>query len=148
MPSQQWTQVEPVLQATWRLAEERITGSAMLNIPSSEIALAMGESASEEQVALALDQLAKAGYLDVMRVMGPDVFVEGFTEKGLQLVAGWPTGPAEAMMNALLESIEQQIQGATSEEQRTRLERFREAATGMGRELLLRVLTQAATGQI
>jgi hypothetical protein len=69
---------------------------------------------------------------------------EGCYQSGV----GWPTGPAEAMMVALLESIEQQIQSATSDEQRTRLERFREATTGMGRELLLRVLTQAATGQI
>jgi hypothetical protein len=50
--------------------------------------------------------------------------VENFTEKGLQLVGGWPTGPAEAMMVSLLASIEKQIEAATTDEQRTRLERF------------------------
>ena len=66
----------------------------------------------------------------------------------MQAVGGWPTGPADSMLDSLLAAVEQEIDDADDSTERTRLEQFRDAASDMGRELLLRVMTEAATGRL
>lgn len=139
--SLQWAQVEPVLRAAWDRSEQ--VGSPGTN--SDELAEWM--SADPGQVCVALEKLGAAGYLEVTLTFGPTVFLEDFTEKGLQAVGGWPTGPADGMLESLLAAIEHEISEADGDV-RTRLERFRDAAAGMGRELAIRVLTEAAAGRV
>ena len=69
-------------------------------------------------------------------------------EKGLQQVAGWP-GPADqGAASRLLAELERAIEQADSPEQRTKLERLREAASTVGSRTLAEVLGRVLSGQV
>lgn len=66
------------------------------------------------------------------------------TEKGLQLMRAWPRSGTDA--DVLLRLLDERIDDATtSEEERTRLRRFRDAAAELGQGALLAVLTAWST---
>ena len=66
-------------------------------------------------------------------------------ERGRRAVGQWPR---EDQFDAFMAVVEQQIAEAPSEEERTRLEQVRDAALGVGRDVLSSVLSAWARGQI
>jgi len=68
------------------------------------------------------------------------------SEKGYQAVAGWPSRPGDDVFVRLLDVLQERIDGAPTETERTRLEKFRDGAVGVGKDVLTDVLSKAATG--
>ena len=66
------------------------------------------------------------------------------TEKAFIAVAGWPSSDGEALFTSLIAELDGRIEAAEPEE-RSKLERFRDFAVGIGRDVLVGVLTHEAT---
>ena len=65
-------------------------------------------------------------------------------EKGYQVAAGWPSASGDVAFERLLALLDERIPAATSEEERSKLERFRDGVVGVGRDVLTGVLTTSA----
>jgi hypothetical protein len=96
---------------------------------------------TQDQVERGLQALHDAGYIE-----GIDVTAQGdifdllnirLLERGRRAVGQWP---AEDQYAALLEVLEAQIAASQDPEQRTKLERLREAAIGLGQGMLATIL--------
>jgi hypothetical protein len=90
--------------------------------------------------------LEEGGY--VTDVYSPDPhwrpqFV-GLAQKGREIVTGWPSGPADALLSALVSEVDRGIEEAHTEDERSRLRRFREFLLGAGRDVVVGVLTRYA----
>jgi hypothetical protein len=105
----------------------------------------LGPEADGYLVALTLDELVRAGFLD--ETMGADQLPSPassrLTEKGLQVTAGWSTASGEVAFDRLLSVIEQRIEASATDDERSRWERLRDSVIGVGREVLVGVLTTA-----
>jgi hypothetical protein len=66
------------------------------------------------------------------------------TEKGLQVTAGWPSGAPDAAYIRLLALIDEHVEEAASEEERSKWQRQRDAVVGVGRDVAVDVLSTAA----
>jgi hypothetical protein len=64
------------------------------------------------------------------------------TEKGLQATAGWPSTQADSIVASLIAAFDERIESATSEEERTKLSRARDALLGLGREVLADIIAR------
>jgi hypothetical protein len=143
--SLQWeTEVLPVLEAVHR-ATARHEFPAY-GIDSELVAAELGRANDDRDMAFALRRLIEAGYLK--ETLSSDVqfapkAVE-LTERGLQVTAGWPTGPGDALLSSLLAEVERRIATTASAEERSALERFRDFALGVGRDVLVGVLSAYA----
>jgi hypothetical protein len=74
--------------------------------------------------------------------VGPYSFRLG--EKALQEVAGWPTaGSGDRFVEQLLAVLDERIAGAQGEE-KSRLERVREVVLGVGHDVFVAVVADAA----
>ncbi|MGH3656848.1 MAG: hypothetical protein ACRDUA_09320 [Micromonosporaceae bacterium] len=133
-----WTPREvPVLKATADLLEQAPVGRF---VSSRDVAEATG--IDHDQVTRALDALSdrhiearpdkRRGGVNVLRL----------TPAGRIDAGMWPS--PEALTERLLASIDDHIERATPEE-KSKLERLRDAARGMGRDLLVDVVAAIAT---
>jgi len=88
--------------------------------------------------------LADAGYIEstarVDAYFGP--MSMRLTEKGLQATAGWPSTQADSIVASLIAAFDERIESATSEEERTKLSRARDALLGLGREVLADIIAR------
>lgn len=106
----------------------------------------LGRERTDLSTAFALDNLIRGGYLTERMTRtdqqtGPGT-VE-LTDKAFQIVAGWPSTTGDALFASLLAEIEARIATAEPDE-KSKLERFREFAVGIGRDVIVGVLTQQA----
>ncbi|HEX6664232.1 MAG TPA: hypothetical protein VF025_11200 [Gaiellaceae bacterium] len=62
----------------------------------------------------------------------------------MQITAGWPSGAPDAAYARLLALIDEHIEEAASDEERTKWERLRDAVVGVGRDFAVGVLSAAA----
>jgi hypothetical protein len=99
-------------------------------------------------VALEVDRLARAGYLgnavDKMMTCGdarPWHFMPMLAERGAREVGQWPTADAFA---ALLEVLDSRIEEETQPAERTKLQKFRDAATDVGKGVFVGILLDIA----
>ena len=115
-------------------------------VSPEQINAELGREPHDEATAFALMYLIDGGY--VRQIMDTDShFGPAFctlSERGRQTVAGWPTSPGDALLQSLLEEVERRIETAHSEEEKSALVRFRDFALGMGREVLVSVLSTYA----
>ena len=87
--------------------------------------------------------LVSTGYLDtITRSMG--LRYCQITEKGLQITAGWPSGAADATYARLLTLIDEHVEEAASDEERSKWVRLCEGVVGVGRDVGVEVLSAAA----
>ena len=68
-------------------------------------------------------------------------------QRAFELVAGWPATSGEEVLASLLAEIDRRIDQADDPDERTKLERFRDFLTGVGRDVAVGVLTTLATQQ-
>jgi hypothetical protein len=142
--SLQWeTEVLPVLQAVHDATAKHPFPAN--GIDRLQIAEELGRE-DDSTIGFALQRLVDAGYLRATMTtdtqVGPHA-VE-LTERGLQVTAGWPTGPGDALLSSLMLEVNRRIETAASVEERTALERFRDFALGVGRDVLVSVLSAYA----
>jgi hypothetical protein len=134
------SRVLPILNAVAR-AYSRAPSS--LGVRTESIVEELGPDADSHMVALTLEELDRAGYLE--ETLGSDQLpgpaASRLTEKGLQVTAGWPAASGEVALDRLLAMIDQRIDAATSDEERSRWERLRDGVLGVGRDVFVGVLT-------
>jgi hypothetical protein len=103
----------------------------------------LGADADRYSVALILDELVRAGYLE--ETLGaeqlPGPACARLTEKGLQVTSGWPSASGEVALDRLLTVIEERIEASMTEEERSKWERLRDGVVGIGRDVVVGVLT-------
>jgi DNA-binding PadR family transcriptional regulator len=134
------THVLPILSAAARAYSR---APSPLGAHTGTIMEELAPDADEETVMRVLDELVRAGYLE--ETLGTDQLpgpaAVRLTEKGLQVTAGWPTASGEIALDRLLAVIEQRIDAAETDDERSRWERLRDGVTGVGRDVLVGVLT-------
>ena len=117
-----------------------------LHAPSRhEVNDVLGRSESDPATERAIRDLGHAGYLrgesDVRQIVGRIDFE--LTEKGLQIVAGWPSPDSTA--DAFLAAIAARMDAASPDEQ-DRLERLRDSALDVGRGVLADLIAGTIRG--
>lgn len=105
------------------------------------------EGRVENHTLRVIGALSEGGYLRPTSQLGTNgapMFV-AVTPQGLQVVGGWPTTSAEAATAALLAGLDEAVENAPPEE-RSRLERLRDAAYDVGQGTMVEVLKHVLTG--
>jgi hypothetical protein len=144
--SLQWdTEVRPVLDAVYRATREHPQPG--YGVEQARINDVLGRDPANVSTALALDTLVRTGYLveGPLRRMGTKIGPGPvlLTEKALAITAGWPTSSGEALLSALIVELDRRIEAAEPDE-KSKLERFREFAIGVGRDVMVGFLTAQA----
>lgn len=137
--------VRPVLGAVY--AATSATGSAF-GVDQAAVNEELGRDPKDATTDRVLHELERSGYLEASVSATGDMLganVVRLTEKGLQQVAGWPSQDSLGMADRLLWVLEERIEQAPTEDERTRLQRLRDAAVGIGRDVLTDVLSKMAT---
>lgn len=138
------TEIRPVLDAVYRVVftEAGAEGGASQQDVNAEL----NRDPGDRRTSLALEALVGNGYLmghaGVDEIPGPGR--SRLTEKALRLVAGWPTGAADAAVSKLLALAELQIAEAPTPEEKGRWERVREGLLSFGRDVLVEIVGSAA----
>jgi len=137
------SRVLPVLEAVAR-AYSRAPSD--LGVSLEGVAEELGYKTDTYNLSLVLDELVRAGYLEetmgVEQLPGPAWC--RLREKGLQVTAGWPSASGETAFERLLAIVDERIRSADSDEERSKWERLRDGVAGVGRDVLVGVLTTAA----
>jgi hypothetical protein len=134
------TRVLPVLNA---LARAYSHAPSAIGVRTEAVVEELEADSDTDSVALVLDELVRAGYLE--ETLGADQLPgpasSRLTEKGLQVTAGWPSASGEVALDRLLTVIEERIEASTTEEERSKWERLRDGLAGVGRDVIVGVLT-------
>jgi hypothetical protein len=132
------TEVLPALVAAYELIDESTDGF----IDGENVAAKLGRDADESSFYSLFRQLDDADYVNVQvwgGGMAPPAMI-GPTEKGLQITRGWPGRGGEST-EILLRLLDERIADPdVPEEERTRLERLRDAAGDVSKGVLQSVL--------
>jgi hypothetical protein len=135
------TEHMPVLVATYDLLDETVGGT----VEGDDIAARLGREPDDSLLYDVFRRLDGTGYINVLAWGGgmalPSLIEP--TEKGLQILRAWPGSETDAEL--LLRLLDERIADESIGEERTRLERFRDAAAELGKGALLAVLTTWAT---
>ena len=137
-----WQEVRPVLDATYRVLEER--DGANEDAVNDALGRAHGDIRTERALAL----LAESGYIGgPSHDMSPVPVLIKATEKGLQEASGWPRdGGGDEQVALLLKLLDERIEDQrTPEEERGKLRRARDAFAGLSRDIAVGVLTAYTT---
>jgi hypothetical protein len=140
------TDAKPVLAAVYDLVENKRS----FDVSSVEVAKVL--ECEHEPVARVMDYLASDGYLTVGHLILQTtteiaVEVERIEPKTLHALAGWPAPGGPDVTARLVAAIEDTMAKASPEE-RTKLERLRDAALTVGSSTLAQVLAKMATGAL
>jgi hypothetical protein len=131
----------PVLQAVSTASE---SADVDLGVSAKTINELLGRQPDDPRTDRILTMLVRGDYVgQTIRAMGSSGFFQ-VTEKGLQVTAGWPSGAPEATYTRLLELIDERLDEAVSEEERSRWQRLRDGVVGVGRDVAVDVLSAAA----
>lgn len=126
-----------MLDATYELLNERPDGS--VSDDDVERLLPAMEPVAVRQ---ALQHLADQGYISAYRAFGGRIDSIQPREKGLQIAMGWPHPGAAKPEDAelLLRLLDQRIASASTEEERSRFKRLRDAAADTGQTMVSEIL--------
>ena len=135
-----WKEVRPVLEATYDLLDE------MDHVDGADVCEALGWDREDESTlrmsTRPLLALRAAGLIEAEVAFGPSVGLIRPTAEGLQTVRGWPRPgePGPEGVELLLALLDDRIAAATSDEERSRWERLRDATGRMSQSVLAEVL--------
>lgn len=147
MPRLDWDDdVRPVLVAVKQAADA--SDDIHRRIDSRAIEASLGREEGDLETFAALEALSDAGYVEGQAGFGnpPTWFFLKLTEKGRQEVSGWPVTPGADYGAKFIEELDRRIEDAPDDQERTRLQRFREAAGEIGKGVITGVLTDMARG--
>jgi len=148
MPRLDWeADVRPVLVAVKDVLDA--TDDLIRGADLESVHTALGDRAVSEGVThAALEELRRTDYIEGRVGFGnpPVMFFIKLTEKGRQEVAGWPVAPGADFGAKLLDELERRIADAGNEEERTRLQRLRDAVADVGKSVITSILTDMARG--
>lgn len=135
----EWSEVKPVLDATYKLLNERE------RVSQDAVCAALDRPAKDQQTIRALALLYESGYISGMTVdQSPAPIFITATEKGMQQTSGWPSASSD-QVDLLLRLLDDRIaDAATPEEEKGRLRRARDAFAALGRDVAVGVLSAYA----
>jgi hypothetical protein len=131
--------VLPVLRATYDLMEEQRTDTLD---GKEDLVPRLSEQGHEKATLYEIfRQIHNGGYADVSFAGGMTIGLVQPTEKGFQVTRGWPV-PGQGDVQALLRILDARIAAPdTPEDERTRLQRLREAAGNVSQSVLTSLLS-------
>jgi len=134
------TVVLPVLQAVGRAHSQARPG---LGVSLEMVNTELGRAPDDLSTAEVLDDLIRTDYLEqtIDTDSRPGPAWCQLREKGLQVTSGWPSGSGEVALARLLAIVDERIAGAVDDEERSKWERFRDGVLGVGRDVLVGVMT-------
>lgn len=137
-----WSDVEPVLRASYSLLADRDM------ISSDEVIAAIEPEPADALTAVrALNYLNEQGYIDGTMYLG-GVMPENIraTEKGLQVASGWPAaGSSHVFASEFVKELTERINDSeTAEDERGKLKRLRDATEDVGVRLLAEIVARMA----
>ena len=140
-----WKQdVQPVLLAVYTALVE---AGSPFGVDQAAINAALGREPDDPHTDRVLYELERWNFIEASAATdatwGP--LLARLTEKGLQHTAGWPVAGGHDLADRLVWALEQRIAQAETEDERTKLQRARDAVLGIGRDVLTEVLTNIAT---
>jgi hypothetical protein len=139
--------VLPVLEAIGRLYAD---ADPALGVGIKRLADELGLDPDDEELGRVVYELSQTGYLNATldgdQALTPLFF--RLEEKGLKVVAGWPTDAGADLLARLLVLIDQRIAAAESPDERSKWERLRDGVLGVGRDVAAEVLAALATGAV
>ena len=123
------TEALPVLEAVYAASG---SADADLGVSHKTINEVLGRQSGDPQTDRLVTMLVQGDYLQrtAFEAMGSR-FCQ-ITEKGLQITAGWPSGAPDAAYTRLLALIDQHVEEAASDEERSKWERLRDGAAHLG----------------
>jgi hypothetical protein len=140
-----------VATSTWQTREVPILEAIAELTVDTECVRHSGELTSatgltDEEVALGIERLAEAEYIEhgsrLIQTGGGRSYVGvRLLERGLREVGMWPR---EGVGETFVTVVDERIASASDPEQRSRLTIFRDAALGVGQEVVAGLLTEAA----
>lgn len=140
------TAVRPVLQA---LYDAYVRSPSPWGVEQAAVNAELDRAAEDPITDRILYTLEQNGYLHAE--MGADdrwgPTVAKPTEKALQHVARWPSGPRGDVVTKLLVALDERIaDDATPDDEKSKLRQLREQVGIIGRDVLVEVLAKVATG--
>jgi hypothetical protein len=137
-----WSDVEPVLLATYGLLADRDM------ISSDEVVAAIEPEPTNALTAVrALNYLNDHGYIDGTMYLG-SVMPENIraTEKGLQVASGWPVpGDSQVFASKFVKALTERINDSEiADEERGKLKRLRDATEDVGVRLVAEIVARTA----
>jgi hypothetical protein len=137
-----WSEVEPVLRATYGLLADRST------VNSDDVIAALDPPPADAFIAgRALRYLLDFGFIDGKMFLGHESpeHIQA-TEKGLQAASGWPvTGEPQMFAADFMQALSERINDSdTGEDERGRLKQLRDASEDVGIRLFAEVLARMA----
>ena len=128
--------VVPVLRATYDLMDEGRTDM----LDGDELASLITADRTEAELYNVFQLINRTGYADVQFAGAMTIAFVAPTEKGLQTTRGWPA-PGQGDVETLLRLLDQRIASPeTPDDERTRLQRLREAAGNVSESVLTSLL--------
>lgn len=136
-----WKAARPVLQQIYE--EYLAAGAPAMGVDLLALFGDGTELATRESV---VRELANGGYLEVEFESADGPRLVRPTTAALQLLAGWPTSPAQQALDELVAEIDDEIAKASDSETRTKLERLRDGLLGVGRDVALAYFEKKVIG--
>jgi hypothetical protein len=115
-----------------------------LGVSHKTINEVLGRQPNDPQTDRIVTMLVQGDYLERTAFEGMGSRFCQITEKGLQITAGWPSGAPDAAYTRLLALIDEHVEAAATDEERSKWERLRAGILGIGRDVGVEVLSAAA----
>lgn len=131
--------IRPILSAV----KEAIDKTGFGHVEGSEINAVLGREPNDRATDLALSKLREAGFIEGYR--GAEEWSNcTLAEKGLQAVAGWPARPGDDTYELVLAILEQRIESASTDEEKSRWVKLRDGFADAGRDFAIDLLSNLA----
>ncbi|MGD9737523.1 MAG: hypothetical protein AB7V58_18220 [Solirubrobacterales bacterium] len=136
----QWSEVEPVLNATYGLLEEND------EVGQDAVCVALGRPAGDQATIRALELLHQGGYIGGPTIDNSPapVFIEA-TPKGLEQASGWPGEDGNRQIELLLHLLDERIEAAATPEEKSKVKQARDAFAGLSKDVAVGLLTAYVT---
>jgi hypothetical protein len=135
------TEALPVLEAVYTASASADVDVGVSHKTINEV---LGRQPNDPQTDRIVTMLVQGDYLERTAFEGMGSRFCQITEKGLQITAGWPSGARDAAYERLLALIDEHVEEAASDEERSKWQRLRDAVVGVGRDVAVEVLSAAA----
>jgi hypothetical protein len=133
------TDVLPVLEAFYTASG---SADADLGVSDNAVNEVLGREPRDARTDRVLTMLVSTGYLDTTIRSGIPVLQDH--REGVQITAGWPSGAVDAAYTRLLTLIDEHVEAAGTDEERSKWERLRAGVVGIGKDVAVEVLSAAA----
>ncbi len=138
-----WTAARPFLQELYEVYRDQ--GAPALGV---NLVPLLKDETRKRQVEALVPELVRGGWLEVGRDSAAGPVGVRPTTKTLQVFAGWPSGPADDVVEDLASAIQAEIDKAADPDEKSRLVQLRDGVLGIGRDPFLHWAEQKVSGAL